>query len=50
MAALTLQEIKDVVNNCNLPWNPNQTPQWHLAIWRSSVLWDLEQAMKKKPE
>jgi hypothetical protein len=50
MADLTLQQAKDIVNNSNLPWNPMQNPQWHLAQWKASVIWDLEQAMKKNGE
>lgn len=38
--------VKKIIQETPCPWNPNQTPQWHLEMWRSSLMWEVNQAEK----
>lgn len=43
----TLSALKNLVRETQCPWNPNQSPDWHLLQWRESVIYEIEKYAKQ---
>jgi hypothetical protein len=48
-SALDLDQVKQIIRDTELSWNQTQSPEWHLAMWRASILFELDKLAKPKP-